>query len=68
MQSLIEQLKIITDNTRETFVITNHKSAESVSLDYTEYIMIIVQHKDITSHCVPQELTECSSSGFQRLL
>lgn len=63
MQSLIEQLKIITDNTKETYVIANNKSA--VSLDYIEYVMIIVQHRDFTSH---RGLTKCSSSGFQRLL
>lgn len=68
MRSLIEQLKIITDNTKETYVITNNKSAGTVSLDYMEYVTINVQHKDITSHCGLQELTKCSSSGFQRLL
>lgn len=30
--------------------------------------MIIVEHKDITSHCALQELAKWSSSGFQRLL
>lgn len=40
MQRLIEQLNIITDNTMETFVITNNKSAVSVSLDRTLWSML----------------------------
>lgn len=39
-----------------------------VSLGCIEYVTIIVQHKDITFPCRLQELTKCSSSGFQRLL
>ncbi len=36
MQSLIEQLKIVTNNTKETFIITNDKSEASESLYYTK--------------------------------
>lgn len=68
MWNIIEQLKIKTDNSRETYVITNNKSAGWVSLDYIVYVTTIVQHKDITSHSGLQELTKCSSSGFQSSL